>query len=87
MWQVIYDQQLRRTGNLIVDNGLSVVACDAETGKVCGAFLGVDSQKMYGTSFGEICSLVGLIWNAWKVVGINLKHMGDVDEKLNIEME
>ena len=38
-WYSLYDIGINKMGNLFIDNGLSVVAIDKETGKVCGTFI------------------------------------------------
>ena len=48
-WTSTYDMVLNHMGNFALDNGLSVVAVDKESGKVCGAFMGMDNQFDYGS--------------------------------------
>ena len=40
-------------GRHAVDNGLSVVAIDANTGKICGAAIGLDSQVQWDQTIWE----------------------------------
>ena len=42
-WEKMYSVVLNDMGNYALDNGLSVVAIDQASGKVCGAFIGMDS--------------------------------------------
>ena len=43
-WNLFQEFCLKTLGPQIVDNGLSVVAIDKETGKVAGAFTGLDDS-------------------------------------------
>ena len=87
MWRCLFGEHLNKPGNQVVDNGLSVVACDAETGKVCGCFTAIESQSFYNPSFREFWSGFSAGWDAWKVVGDDLEHMGDIMEKINVELK
>ena len=44
---------LTKTRNYVVDNGISLVAIDASTGKVCGAALAFDSQAHWDHAIWE----------------------------------
>ena len=41
---MLFDMQLKLMASTFVDNGLSVVAIDKETGKICGGFTGMDGD-------------------------------------------
>ena len=41
-WTFLFDLMLNHIDNYASDNGLSVVAVDKETGKICGTFIGMD---------------------------------------------
>jgi hypothetical protein len=41
---MVFDWQLKIVNCALVDNGLSVVAVDKETGKVCGGFTSIDND-------------------------------------------
>ena len=43
-WEKMYALAFNEMGNYATDNGLSVVAIDQASGKVCGAFIGMDAK-------------------------------------------
>ena len=42
--KMAFEFQLKYLGCAVVDNGLSVVAIDKETGKICGGFTSMDND-------------------------------------------
>ena len=48
-----FNYELRTMADLNVDNGLSVVAIDSESGKVCGGLLSMDDEYYQSDKYFE----------------------------------
>ena len=63
-WEIVFQSQMDM-GNAVVDNGMSVVAIDAATNKICGTFTSMDSQYMIPT-FSNAVKQMGMLYKLMK---------------------
>ena len=52
-WEIVFQGHMDM-GNTVVDNGMSIVAIDMATDKICGTFTAMDNQSWLDPSFGIV---------------------------------
>ena len=86
-WTMAYDILLNQMGNYALDNGLSVVAVDQASGKVCGAFIGHDSQfDFMSLGFSKNWYLMKKVMEMEKL-GPRASELDWMMHQLNIELK